>query len=369
MQVSNTSAQPLCDALSAYLSHIFGDTCSNAAHLAVAVSGGADSMALALLAQRWGERHGRQLTALTVDHQLRAGSAMEARQVAVWMRQLGIPHIVLTPPARPDIANLQSRARQMRYDAMLDWCRAHAAKVLLLGHHFDDQAETVALQKHRGTNAASRAGMALVRLHDQVRLVRPLLGVRKTDLVALLASMQVAWLNDPSNESDQFSRNRLRRIISEEAIQQLWHEARDAGARRYEEDCERAQWLARNATTRQSKQMIDLRAWYALEETQRTDILSHAIRLMGGKDFRPRHHETLRLDARVLKEPEGKATLGHCIIRWQDDMLVIEPERTLAVVDSTAYITPENAPKALGNAPFWWFNYPPFNDGATRAPA
>ena len=359
----------VADALLNYLSVIFDDTCSTADHLAVALSGGADSMALTLLTKRWCDRHHKKLTALTVDHQLRAESALEAQQVAAWMRHHRIAHHLLTPDPRPDIPNVQTRARQMRYDAMIAWCREAGASALLLAHHFDDQAETVALQKHRGSSPSSRAGMALVRLRGDIRLVRPLLGVRKTCLIEMLEQMEIPWIEDPSNQSDRFARNRLRGILSDDAIRQLWLDARQAGAERYEEDCARAEWLARNATTRQAKQMIDLRAWYALEETQRTDILSHAIRHMGGKDFRPRHHETLRLDARVLKEPEGKATLGHCIIRWQNDMLVIEPERTLAAVDSAAYITPENTPKPLGNAPFWWFNYPPYNDGANCAPA
>lgn len=352
------------DALSAYLDTIFCDTCGSANHIAVAVSGGADSMALTLLTQRWCAQNGKQLSALTVDHRLRVESAYEARQVGVWLRQHAIRHHILTPPSRPEIANIQTRARQMRYDAMLEWCTQHGASVLLLGHHFDDQAETVALQKHRGTTPPSRSGMALVSLRSDLRLARPLLGVRKSMLMAMLEELGMAWITDPSNDSDQFARNRVRRILSDEAIQQLWHEAKNAGAQRFEDDCARAEWMARNATTRQAKQVIDLRAWYALEEEQRTDILSHTIRFLGGKDFRPRLHETLRLDAQIHQEPEGKATLGHCVIRWQEDMLVIEPERTLAVVDSAAYITPGNTPKPLGNVPFWWFNYPPFNDGA-----
>lgn len=360
---------PEFDALSAYLARIFDDSFGDAAHIAVAVSGGADSMALCLLAKAWCQLHAKKLTALTVDHRLRPESTAEARQVARWMKQHGIAHHILAATPREDLRNIQTRARQMRYDAMLDWCSDAKAPTLLLAHHFDDQAETVALQKHRGTNPASRAGMALVSLRGELRMVRPLLGVRKMHLIAMLESMGIAWIEDPSNQTDQYARNRLRRILSEASILELWEDAKQAGARRYEEDCARAEWLARNATSRHSKQMIDLRAWYALEEERRTDILSHAIRIMGGKDFRPRHHETLRLDARVLKEPAGKATLGHCIIRWQDDMLVIEPERTLAPVDSRAYMTPANTPKPLGNAPFWWFNYSPYNDGATRAPS
>src|SRR5690606_24489820 len=93
--------------------------------LAVAVSGGADSMALALLARDWARKNRVALTALTVDHRLRRESSAEARQVGRWLKARGIAHRILvwqheTKPA----ANLQALARQARYGLLQAHCRS-----------------------------------------------------------------------------------------------------------------------------------------------------------------------------------------------------------------------------------------------------
>ena len=152
--------------------------------LAVAVSGGADSLALALLADRWARAQGGRITAVTVDHALRPEAAAEARQVGRWLKAAKIRHVTLrwTPPAplkklaggtRP--ANLQSAARDARYQLLTGWCRDHAVLHLLLAHHRDDQAETLLLRLARGSGLDGLAAMAPLVERASLRLLRPLL--------------------------------------------------------------------------------------------------------------------------------------------------------------------------------------------------
>lgn len=347
-------------ALADYLSTIFAECCGHAAHIAVALSGGPDSMALALLMRDWCAAQGIQLTTLTVDHQLRAESADEAQQVGAWMHAQNIAHRILTPTANDAIRNTQARARDMRYEALTHWCRAHSASHLLLAQHYDDQAETVALQQHRGETPPSRAGMALCRDHGGIMLVRPLLGVRKQTLISYLEEQDQPWVHDASNDSDAYARNRLRdHLVNTDA---LWREAQRMGEQRHKDEVQRNAWFVTHATD-----MIDLVAWRALNETQRYDYLSHAIRVIGGKLHRPRLHETQHLTERVVAEASGKATLGHCLVTWDKNALRISPEHPLETAASAAYMSSPDAPNPLVSAPFWWFNHPPYNDGATRA--
>lgn len=355
-------------ALVNYLTPIFDESCAGAAHIAVAVSGGADSMALTLLAQQWCALRKVQLTALTVDHGLRVESADEARQVHQWLAQHGIAHQTLTPKA-PAITNTQTRAREMRFAVLAEWCVAHGATHVLLAHHADDQAETVALQQHRGETGPSRCGMALVRMHGLIRIVRPLLGVRKQVLVSSLEAAGQPWIEDPSNASDAYARNRLRQTMGEETMQALWHMARQQGRLRHDAEVEQKAWFAAYARAENDGVTFDLGAWRDAHEALRTDLLSYAIRHVGGKQHRPRYHETTHLDGRIRSETHGVSTLGHCIVRWKENLLSIRPEHTLAGSPSAPYMTSANTPKPLGNEPFWWFYYPPFNDGAARAPA
>lgn len=330
---------------------------------AVALSGGADSLALTLLANDWANAHGASITTLTVDHRLRADSTAEANHVADIMRAFGIAHTILTPEPLPAIRNPQAQARARRYDAMLSHCQSAGITHLLLGHHADDQAETVALQRHRGNNPASRAGMALVSERAQVTLVRPLLGVRKNTLVAYLRARSVAWVEDPTNASDRYARNRLRQHLSEAEIIALWHEAQTQGALRHASDVARNAWLSAHATITHGTATLALDAWRQLmpHETQ-TDYLSHAIRVIGGKTYRPRLAETERLAQRIMGEAVGRATLGHCVVEWHRAALRIAPEpkhaATLDAPHHAPHMERDQSHNPLVAPPFWWFNIP-----------
>ena len=123
-------------------------------HVAVAVSGGADSMALAVLAAGWG----RPL-ALVVDHGLRQASAAEAEATLRRLHERGIPaRLLMLHGLRPGPA-LQARARAARYGALTAACEEAGLVDLLLGHHGGDQAETIAMRRAAGSGPAGLAGM------------------------------------------------------------------------------------------------------------------------------------------------------------------------------------------------------------------
>lgn len=126
------------------------------ARVALAVSGGPDSMALLALAAA--ALPGR-ITALTVDHGLRAAAAAEAAGVAAQCAARGIAHATLRRDGPPIRANVQARARAARYALMADWCRAHGAGLLLTAHHADDQAETLLMRLNRASGSDGLAGI------------------------------------------------------------------------------------------------------------------------------------------------------------------------------------------------------------------
>jgi len=185
----------------------------------LAVSGGPDSTALLLLAREWTERvGGPELFAATVDHGLRRESAHEAAAVAALAERLGVPHATLTWDGAKPASRLQERAREARYGLLVAHAKTLGAQALVTAHHLDDQAETVLMRFTRGSGIAGLAGMAAASERDGLTISRPLLGVEKSELVAICEAAGAAYVRDPSNESDRFARARLRRILAEEGL-------------------------------------------------------------------------------------------------------------------------------------------------------
>jgi tRNA(Ile)-lysidine synthase len=181
----------------------------------LAVSGGADSLALLLLANA--ARPGL-VAAASVDHALRAGSGAEAEAVARLCQERGVPHDILTIawPARPASA-LQERARNARYAALGDWAKANGLAVIATGHHGDDQAETLVMRLLRGAGVRGLAAMRAVAPlpgAPEIRLARPLLGWRRGELEEVVAGAGLVAADDPSNHDERHERVRVRQLLA-----------------------------------------------------------------------------------------------------------------------------------------------------------
>ena len=183
-------------------------------HVAVAVSGGPDSLALCLLADAWARRLGGRVTALTVDHGLRPGSADEALTVGRWLQARDIDHHVLPWRGAKPASGVQAAARTARYRLLRRWCREAGVLHLFLAHHLDDQAETFLMRLGRGSGVDGLAAMSAIVDKPSARLIRPLLGVAKVRLHATLRALGQDWIEDPSNRDPKFARTGVRAELS-----------------------------------------------------------------------------------------------------------------------------------------------------------
>ncbi len=179
--------------------------------LAVAVSGGPDSLALLLLAATAFPGRTR---ALTVDHGLRAAAAGEAALVAAVCAGLHVPHATLRWEGEKPGGSLQAAARAARYRLMRGWCAANAVPSLLTAHHADDQAETLLLRLARGSGGGLSGIRARRDLGDGVTLLRPLLGVRRTALAAIVAAAGLTPVDDPANRDPRYDRTHARTLLA-----------------------------------------------------------------------------------------------------------------------------------------------------------
>jgi tRNA(Ile)-lysidine synthase len=182
----------------------------NAPRIAVAVSGGPDSMALALLLAEWAKARRGKVVALTVDHGLRRESHAEAKQVGRWLGKSGIEHAILHWPAGKPAANIQSLARAARYRLLEEWSREQGILHCALGHQLEDQAETFVLRLARGSGLDGLAGMPTIRESAGLRWIRPLLAIPRARIFPTLLARSQDFARDPSNRNRRFARVRVR---------------------------------------------------------------------------------------------------------------------------------------------------------------
>lgn len=336
--------------------------------LAVAVSGGADSMALCLLADGWARAQGGSVLALTVDHRLRPASAGEAATVGRWLAARGIAQAVLVWADPPAVGPLQAAAREARYRLLEAACRERGLLHLLLAHTMEDQAETVLLRFAKGSGVDGVAGMAAVRETADLRLLRPLLAAAKARLRATCAAFGQSWIEDPSNAAARFARGRLRgaaAVLAAEGLtpDRLAESARRHGHARAVLEEATAALLGRAVTLYpEGYAALDAAAMRAARPELALRALAAVLRVIGGGAYPPRRQALERLLAAVIAEAAaGGRTLAGCRI---------VPGRRLLVVRE-----PAAANERLAIAPgrtVWWdrrfrVTVPP--DGLVRDPA
>lgn len=178
--------------------------------LGLAVSGGADSIALLHLAADCAARQDLRVHVLHVDHRLRSGSGADARFVETVVGSLGLPSTTLRPARRPAPGQrAEAWARELRYFALDAAARALGCRWVATAHTLDDQSETVLLRALRGTGTGGLGGIPPVR----GRFVRPLLWTRRAELRSWLDERGLAWREDPTNADLRHERNWLRSSI------------------------------------------------------------------------------------------------------------------------------------------------------------
>jgi len=302
-------------------------------HLACAVSGGADSLALALFARHWAERRGGRVTALTVDHGLRPEAADEARRVGDWLTPLGIAHHILVWTGEKPVTGIQQAARSARYALLGQWCRDAGVLHLLLGHTRDDQAETLLLRLGAGSGPDGLAAMAAVRETSDVRLVRPLLAVPGAALRAALTEKRQAWIEDPSNRDDRFARVRVRRAIAEGGLapEELARAAGRFGRVRVALEALVSALLAETASVHPAGfARLRLRPLVSAADEVSLRALARVIAAIGGRAQAPRLDRLERLHRRLLGGTgvAVSATLGGCrIVAGRGALLICRENR------------------------------------------
>lgn len=297
--------------------------------IAVAVSGGPDSLCLALLLKTWVMCREGEVVALIVDHQLRPESASEAKAARGWLQNHGIRSHILVWDNQIENSKQQAKARDGRYGLLFGWCRAEHVLHLALGHHRDDQAETVLLRKKRASGDDGLAGIPLVREQDSVRVIRPLLDIPSSRLRSTLKERGQDWISDPSNRNPVYARTRIREYLQSASSKDRPIDLAKLAARfakvRAEHERKASGLLARSTTVfSEGFCVVNVRSLISESFDLSLRAVSQILLSVGGKNYAPRQKSLRRLTSSLRNgwAPSGY-TLGGCLLRTTGGSLVV----------------------------------------------
>lgn len=290
--------------------------------IAVALSGGGDSVALLHLLRQ----AGKTVRAVTVDHRLRPESADEAARVAGWCGNWGIAHDTLVWNNSGDPGgNLMDRASRARQALINDWALGQGFGTIALGHTADDQAENLLIGLSRAAGIDGLCGLRPAFHADGLRWTRPLLALGRGELRQWLTENGLPWIDDPSNRNDRYLRVRMRKALASLAplgltADRLAASASHLAAARVALDAVVAIAAPSVMAERAGALQIDRAAFAALPPETARRMLQSAVLWLSGHEYPPRAADLARLAASVTAG--GAATLAGC--RLKDGWLAVE---------------------------------------------
>ena len=304
--------------------------------IAIAVSGGVDSIALLYLVSIWAMEVNVKISVFIVNHNLRLEASEEAAYVKLIAEKLGCNFFELSWHCGDNKIALQERARQGRYDLMSDKCHELGIETLLTAHHLDDMLETylMRINKKSGIFGLSSAHSFF---HNNIRVLRPLFNFSKTNLVEYLQSKNIQWREDATNKSNLYERNRTRKQIA-----LLTNAQKDALKNKVQITNEYAALLNKEllAVMAESLQInnygfagVDIIKLKEACLDIQIQILNYVLTIIGGKNTVPRFRNIEKLLSKLPSGEKINCSLHGCVLKEINNTLWIFREKA-AIKDS-----------------------------------
>jgi tRNA(Ile)-lysidine synthase len=288
----------------------------------IALSGGPDSVCLALLLGALRASRRLRIAAAHVHHGLRAGAARDEAWVRKFCEDRRIPFYSARVSVRGRAAarseSLEEAARRARYAALLRIARARGFASVATGHTADDQAETVLMRLAGGSGLWGLAGIPAVRNEGSVRIIRPLLKISKRDILAALRRAGEAYRTDPSNRSERFLRNRLRRQmlplmrkrLNPRLDEHLAELAEDAGRWRLWAGAEASAFVRRHGRRRGRLLSFAAAPFGRLPEPLRAPVFIRIMETLSGKEQHLRREHIRQIEELLASPAQGERRLA-----------------------------------------------------------
>jgi tRNA(Ile)-lysidine synthase len=310
--------------------------------VAVAVSGGSDSLCLVILAKQWLDTINGELIAIIYDHKLRQESTKEALDVANILKSYNIKSVILSLNTKISVS-IQEQARNFRYLALKDYCFQNYIPYLLIGHHLDDQLETMIMRAKKGENIVGEAGMSAKIVDEKVIMLRPLLSFTKVQIQQFLIENNIQWINDPSNNNIKYNRVAIRQDLQKKThneiaiLKNILHE--NAILRNNYED-KVLDFLSISVKINYLG-LIKIKRTLFIECSEKIQILvlNKLIQFLSGSIYQKRLYKLKNLIDNLGKLDKGKQVVsGNCVFRRKDDLILMYMEK----VNFNNFVTSEH---------------------------
>ena len=299
----------------------------------VAVSGGSDSLALAFLSKVYAIKKKLRVRFFIIDHQLRNNSTIEAKTVKSVLDQNLIKAEILSWKGKKPTKNIQSNARKKRYELLFKQCTKLNINNIILGHHQDDYIENFFIRILRGSGLKGLVSLDKKTKVEEINLFRPLLDLKKEDLVFLSKNIFNFYVQDPSNDDEKFQRVMIRKLIEKlkseglnmkkfiQTMKNLKHS--DNTINFYVNEN-----LKKNAMIMGKNDKYILNKFFFQQPYEVTfRSLSKLIRLTGKKYYPVRGKKLDKIIRNIEKNTLFKTTLGGCIIEKVNQSIIISKEQ------------------------------------------
>lgn len=319
--------------------------------IAVAVSGGSDSLALTLILQQFCKQKNIKLFALTVDHKMRKSSTKEARELGKILKNFQIEHQILTADfkAKP-LSDIENKMRQKRYELLYEFCQTNKINSLFLGHQQDDLAENFLIRLFRGSGIDGLSAIEEISYYKNLRLLRPFLNFSKKDLQEYLQKLEIQWFEDESNDDEKFLRNKIRKFLNDLP----------------DKDSVKQRIAATTKQISQSKKIIDdiiittakeilefnnlgyfllkREKFLQLDENLALKILAYILIEISDAIYKPRLEKLQNFYQNLKIDKLGKAkTFYGCVIeKFDEERLIIYRERKAINLKNISYFDEKN---------------------------
>jgi tRNA(Ile)-lysidine synthase len=297
--------------------------------IALAVSGGPDSLAMMHMLYSWSKQSHKELVILTVNHNLRDEAKLECDYVKSFALELGLNHILLEWVHDGIASNVHDKARTARYDLMTNWCKSNNVETLCTAHHMDDRVENFFIRVSKGAGILGLIDKQKITYND-IEIIRPFFDYKKADLISYLDNNQIKYFEDRSNDDPKYLRTNIRRwleLLPEEIDRDLFKQRVISVKTNLERASKVIERIFQAELGSKAKIHEKYASLSALPEDREIAymVLSHLITIIG-KSENPRLESIERLYENLVSGNVVKSTLGQCIIEYKGKDILFTKE-------------------------------------------